>query len=141
MVRRLSILNLMSLFLVRIARSPSKILLALLGAFVAGIAAHAFDERRWADPLAYVAAASALVPIGVAWRSRAGRLCCACIALATLGVARYDAALPASVRIEADPPVRAASFTGMVAEEPRDSLKGTVLIMDRVFVSEGGVPL
>src|SRR6186997_3292542 len=108
----------------RIAKSPSKTLLALLGAFVAGVAAHAFDERRWADPLLLVAAASIFAPIGVAWRSRVARLGCACIALLLLGVARYDAALPASERAEAVPPGRETSFTGTVAEEPRDSLKG-----------------
>jgi len=118
-----------------IARSPSKTLLALLGAFVAGVVAHAFDERRWADPLLLAAVASAFVPIGVVWRSRAARLSCACLALAVLGVARYDAALPTGERAEAVPPAHEAAFTGTVAEEPRDSLKGTVLVMDRVFVS------
>ncbi|HTM68987.1 MAG TPA: ComEC/Rec2 family competence protein [Candidatus Binatia bacterium] len=122
----------------RIARSPSKTLLVLLGAFVAGVAAHAFDERQWLEPLLSVAAAAIMVPIGFAVRSRAWRLVCAALALAVLGVARYDAALPVGPVAERTPPARAAWFTGTVAEEPRDSLKGTVLVMDRVFVSGGG---
>lgn len=122
----------------RLAASPSKSLLAMSLAFVAGVAAHAFDERPWV-PVAWAAVAAVVMSAAAAAvRRRSGaRLACVMLALASLAVWRYEAVLP-EPEVPAVLPRGPVAFTGAVAEEPRDSLQGTVLVMDRVSFSDGG---
>jgi len=122
----------------RFVRSPSRTFLFLAAAFIVGAAVHALDERPWLPPAASLgSAASAGLLALLARRRPLPRLAAIGLALAALAVARYDLALRSMVA-PGPLPAWADSFSGEVAEDPAPVLAGTVLIMDRVFVSGGG---
>jgi len=125
----------------RLIRSPSKCFLVLLAAFAGGAALHAFDERVWlpAGWFAALAAPPAAAAVFAGGR-RTLRLAGAGLVLLILGIWRYDAALAG---LDRPGPLSGENtrFTGTVAEEPRQGIKGTILIMDRVFISGSRVPL
>ncbi|MEY4744708.1 MAG: hypothetical protein RL272_653 [Candidatus Parcubacteria bacterium] len=127
----------------RIAESPSKSLLVMTLAFVAGVAVHAFDERP-SVPVAAAASVGAALLVAAAFLRHlpALRLTSIAVALMAFGLARYEAALPAEGG-GVEPPRAVAGYSGTVAEEPAESLRGTALIMERVSFFDGArmVPL
>lgn len=120
-----------------IAASPSKSFLATACAFVAGIAVHAMTERPWGIAVPAFLAAAAIVIAVIAWRSPESRVVFLVLASFCAGVARYDAAV-ASFPSPAVLDGSERRFSGVLAREPRYGVEGTVLLMDRVFVSSGG---
>lgn len=120
----------------RIAASPSKSFLAVLVAFVAGAVLHAAAERPW-GAVAVIALAASFVAGVVLRRFAVPRLAATVLVAAFAGMARYDLAL-ASLPSPAVLDGSERSFTGILAAEPRHGIDGTVLLMDRVFVSSDG---
>ncbi len=120
----------------RVAASPSQSFLAVLVAFIVGISAHSLAERPW-QAFAFAACSSVALVAAALARGHGPRFAAFLLAAACAGVARYDVALsplpaPAALGgVERD-------FTGTLASEPRHGIDGTVLLMDRVFVSTGG---
>ena len=127
----------MAELLARIAASPSKSLLALASAFIAGIALHALDERVW-QPTTFAVGAALFLATGLlALRRPRTRLILLCAGLAFAGVARYDVVLAATPSPQ-EPPAGSGRFVGTVVEGPKNTVAGAVLVMGRVFVSETG---
>jgi competence protein ComEC len=121
----------------RVAASPSKTFLATACAFVAGVALHAVSERQWGAAPFAVASCAALVGVIATWRVPHVRLVFLVAAFVCAGVARYDyalAVLPAPAALEGGE----RQFSGVLAGEARIGAEGTVLLMDRVFVTDDG---
>lgn len=115
----------------RVAASPSMRLLAMTSAFIVGIAAHAFDERAWlAAGVGGAAAVAAVFAAAVMFRRwPAAGLAAACVACAVGAAWRYDSTL-ARVRPDVAPPPGDARFQGIVVEEPRMAVSGTIVVVD-----------
>lgn len=119
----------------RVAASPSQSFLAVLVAFVLGIAVHAAFERPWGIA-AFAAFGSVALPVAAVTR-RSPRLAALLVVLVCAGIVRYDialASLPEPVALDGGE----RTFTGILSSEPRRGIDGTVLLMDRVFVSSDG---
>jgi competence protein ComEC len=120
----------------RIADSPSKSLLAGTVSFVAGVVAHAFDERAWGDGPAFLAGTVVCAVAAIGAR-RAPRLVAVCAALFFFGLWRYESVL-AQRHSPGPPPAGQASYKGTLRDEPARKIDGTAYTVDRVFVLDDG---
>lgn len=102
----------------------------MTSAFIAGVAAHAFDERALLPAGVGAAAAAFAWTAAAFFRQRpAARLAVACVACFIVAAWRYDATL-SPVRPDVTPPPRDARFQGVVVEEPRMAVTGTTVVVD-----------
>lgn len=102
--------------------------------FIAGTGIHACHEHVWMPGIAWLVwIAAAAVSLVLVRAHRAGRAAALIAFAVLLGLARYDmamSALPDTARIPIGAELR---FEGRVSEEPRKTMKSTVLTMDRTF--------
>lgn len=118
----------------RLSASPSKTLLLTASAFVAAVLLHSWDVRRWSVPEMLGPAALALFATAAVWRGMPRvRFPILLIAAATAGVARFDASVSAPGSAT-EPPRWQARYEGRLAREPKLTVKGATIVMDRVFV-------
>ncbi len=116
----------------RIAASPSKIVFATLAAFIAGVAVHAVNERRWfPTTVVFVLADSCAIIAFIARKRLWIFFLVAAAAFAAVG--RYDLALADLPPDEIIPPGE-HDFTGTLAAAPRITTKDAILQLDRVFL-------
>ena len=113
----------------RITKSPSKTLLALLSAFVAGVFLHAWDERMWLRWFVWCVAG--VLCVFAAFFVRRMRLVFCILAAFLFALARYDAAL-----ITHSSPVDNA-YHGVVASAPQRKGLSVLLNATSVTTPEG----
>lgn len=119
-------------------RSPSRTFTAWCGAFVAGIALHAFSERPWlASSLWLTAAVLAAAFCYLGWHRPAPRFIFGVVLVLIVGLWRYDAVLAPPPAAESLPQ-RTASFTGTVAAEPSTGINRTDLILTDIRLEDSG---
>lgn len=106
--------------------------------FIVGTGIHACHEHVWMPGWAWATCIIAAAAWFISVRAhRAGRATALVAFAVLLGLARYDmamSALPDTARIPIGAELR---FEGRVSEEPRQTMKSTVLTMDRTFLVGG----
>lgn len=102
----------------------------MTSAFIAGIAAHAFDERTWVPAsVSIIVVSAASFAAFFVRRAPTARLAALCGALFVAAVWRFDARVPRDA-LEAAPPSGESEFRGVLVEEPRHGVQGTFAIVD-----------